>query len=131
MSHAGHPVVAPHLGFSATANSTEGAAIAARILALESLATEALSRLSSRGWGLGRPSAEPSRTTANRRIPPESRSSAAKTIRHRSIGIRNTQPVTGIVRPYIPAAEPRMKIAETEAMEEADIQENPQTHSGL
>lgn len=112
MSHAREPVVAAHLSFPATANSAEGAAIATGVLAFKTLRTEALCRLSSSG--LRRASAGPFRTTAGRfrttagrfratakrRIPTGSRS-AAKTTRHRSIGIRNAQPVTGIVRPYI------------------------------
>ena len=46
MSHAGVPVVAPHLGFGTTANAAEGTAIATRILPFKTLAAEALPRLS-------------------------------------------------------------------------------------
>jgi len=128
-------VIAPHLCFPAAANSAEGAAIPGWVLAFKTLRTETLPRLGSLGLGCARagtlrPSAgrfrvaaESFGAAAKRGIPPDSRSST-KTIRHRSIGIRNTQPVSGIVRPYVRPAEPRMEVAKTEAMEEPGVQEN-------
>ena len=115
-------MVASHLSFPSAANAAEGTAIAAGVLAFKTLGTEPLRRLRSRGWGAC--AAEPFRTTtAKCCISPHS-SSAAETIRHRSICIGNAQPVRRIVRPYIRPAETRMKVAKAVAMEEAGIQNN-------
>jgi hypothetical protein len=131
VSHAGEPVVTPHLRLPATANPAEGAAITARILAFKILGTEAFA--GRRSCGLA--TADPFRTTRPLRtadafrpgarpcIPTET-GTAAETIGHRSIRIGNAQPVSGVVRPHIRSAESRVKVAETVAMEEAGIQEN-------
>ena len=47
VAHTRDSVVTPHLRFRAAANAAEGAAIASGILAFETLAAEALSRLGS------------------------------------------------------------------------------------
>jgi len=121
MSHAGESVVASHLGFSATANSTERTAVAARVLPLKTLAAETLPRLGP--TALLCPATEPFRATTHGCIPTEPSSSTAKTTRYRSVRIRNTKPVAGIVRPHV-AAQSRMKVPETVAMEKARVQDN-------
>lgn len=47
MSHAGEPMVTPHLRIRTAANSAEGTAIPARILAFKTLRAETLPRLGS------------------------------------------------------------------------------------
>jgi hypothetical protein len=99
MTHAGESVVASHLGFSATANSTERTAVAARVLTFKPLTAETLLRLCS--TALRCTATEPFRATTNGCIPAESSGSPTETTRYRSIRIRNTKPVAGIVRPHV------------------------------